>query len=281
MKIMNTSEGINETVRSSQGLVARIQKRSKMSSFGTDYAEIYDILYRDKDYEAEASYVLDLLGMSGREKGGSILEIGCGTGGHAKYLSAASTDYVGMDLSPFMVELAHKKLPNLRFVIDDLTRAEKIGDFDCCIGLFHAFGYLTSLEKVESALRAIKLNLKKKGIFLFDIWNGLSVISSPPQPAIRKVESDSGLRIIRYSNPMVDFNSNLVTIKFDLLLTKNDRIISTFQEDHVMRFYYPSEISYVLGKNGFRLLSIRPFMKLEGEVTPSDKGMAVVCESIP
>ena len=46
------------------------------------YARYYDLLYRDKDYAAEAAYVSKLLGRYG-DHAASILDIGCGTGLHA------------------------------------------------------------------------------------------------------------------------------------------------------------------------------------------------------
>ena len=52
-----------------------------MDAFGA-YARYYDLLYRDKDYPAEARYLHELIQ---RHAPGaqSILDLGCGTGAHA------------------------------------------------------------------------------------------------------------------------------------------------------------------------------------------------------
>jgi ubiquinone/menaquinone biosynthesis C-methylase UbiE len=47
-----------------------------------DYAHYYDLLYRDKDYAAEAEYVVGLI-RKFHPSARSILELGSGTGIHA------------------------------------------------------------------------------------------------------------------------------------------------------------------------------------------------------
>ena len=49
------------------------------------YALCYDLLYRDKDYAAEAGYVGRMI-RSATPAARSVLEFGCGTGRHARLL---------------------------------------------------------------------------------------------------------------------------------------------------------------------------------------------------
>jgi len=51
-----------------------------------NYARYYDLLYHDKDYNAEAKFVHQLLQIHAPETR-SILELGCGTGSHAVLLA--------------------------------------------------------------------------------------------------------------------------------------------------------------------------------------------------
>ena len=48
-----------------------------------DYANMYDLFYKDKDYSAECHYVINLINKYSESPISSILDIGCGTGGHA------------------------------------------------------------------------------------------------------------------------------------------------------------------------------------------------------
>jgi methylase of polypeptide subunit release factors len=66
-----------------------------MSVFGA-YARYYDLLYRDKDYAAEAQYVHRLI-QSHALGARSILELGCGTGAHAVLLAGEGYRIHGVD----------------------------------------------------------------------------------------------------------------------------------------------------------------------------------------
>jgi predicted TPR repeat methyltransferase len=54
--------------------------------FSKAYARIYDLLYAEKDYEAE-SRLLDELFRAWKGGVRSVLDLGCGTGGHAARLA--------------------------------------------------------------------------------------------------------------------------------------------------------------------------------------------------
>jgi SAM-dependent methyltransferase len=249
-------------------------------SFGPEYARIYDLLYKDKNYSGEAEYILALLKQYSSKNIDSVLEVGCGTGGHAPFFSKGGMRYQGVDRSTFMVDLAKAKYPGLDFHVSDVTKMGKTGHFDCCVSLFHSFGYISDLDHVELALGRIRANLNPSGIFIFDAWNGLSVLASPPAPTFRKVQTDDGREVLRYSESTVDWESNLVTIKFEVFELEGQKIGARFQENHVMRYYFPGEISYILQKNGFKQLAVLPFMKLAGTATSSDRGIVIVSKLV-
>ena len=78
-------------------------------SFG-HYARYYDLLNRGKDYAAEAKLVDGLLRSAGAEQG-ALLDIGCGTGAHAREFAAVGWKVTGVDLSADMIALAKAKTP--------------------------------------------------------------------------------------------------------------------------------------------------------------------------
>jgi len=54
------------------------------------YASSYDGLYRDKDYEAECDFLEQIFARYARAPIRTILDLGCGTGGHALALTGGA-----------------------------------------------------------------------------------------------------------------------------------------------------------------------------------------------
>ena len=70
-----------------------------------DNAELYDLIYHSKDYEAESRKLYEVLQAEGVPEGATVLEAACGTGAYLEHLRHRY-DVSGFDLSPQMVELA-------------------------------------------------------------------------------------------------------------------------------------------------------------------------------
>jgi len=51
------------------------------------YSHYYDLIYQDKDYEEECDFVKAIFSQYSREPVTRILDVGCGTGGHALLLA--------------------------------------------------------------------------------------------------------------------------------------------------------------------------------------------------
>jgi predicted TPR repeat methyltransferase len=80
--------------------------------FDDAYGRYYDLLYRDKDYAAESEYVASHI-RKHVPRAKRILELGCGTGGHAVLLAAMGFDVHGVDLSEAMLGRANARKASL------------------------------------------------------------------------------------------------------------------------------------------------------------------------
>jgi predicted TPR repeat methyltransferase len=66
----------------------------KMKVF-KDYADFYDSLYEDKNYQEECNFVKHVFETYSEKKVNSILDLGCGTGSHVlKSWGPEKTDYI-------------------------------------------------------------------------------------------------------------------------------------------------------------------------------------------
>jgi SAM-dependent methyltransferase len=223
------------------------------------YAAYYDLLYRDKDYAAEAAYIESLLGS--RASGGKrLLELGCGTGGHAVELARRGFSVHGIDLSMQMVERAVRRLEEcpslaqyLHFEQGDIRSARCALRFDAVISLFHVMSYQTSNQDLRAAIATARAHLDPGGVFLFDFWYGPAVLSDRPK-ALSKQVSDEVIEVTRRTTPTMLVNENCVDVHFDVDITARaggER--RQLAEDHRMRYLFLPEIEGLLGLGGFRL----------------------------
>src|SRR3989304_4338464 len=125
--------------------------------FGSVYADAYDHIYRDKDYDEECRLLKRLFGEYAAKPVRRILDLGCGTGNHAIRLAADGYDVGGVDLSRDMLRIAEQKAQergvSLRWHqadIRDLSLGEK---FDAVLMMFAVLGYQLENADVLGALR--------------------------------------------------------------------------------------------------------------------------------
>ncbi len=252
-----------------------------MSVFNKHYAEFYDHLYHDKDYEKECDFIETAFNKYGcRVK--TILDLGCGTGGHALILNERGYHIVGVDRSREMIRLARRKLkdkkkkPTVEFIQGDITDINLNQKFDAVISMFAVMGYQTANPALAGACSVAASHLATGGLFIFDCWYGPAVLTEKPGMRIREAVSNDHEKIIRFTEPVIDTFAHTVETRFKAWKIKGNRLISETRESHLMRFLFPQEIRYYLETAGFRDIRLCPFLELEKQLTEHDWNMAVI-----
>jgi len=140
-----------------------------MSVFKKKYAEIYDLVYQDKDYESEIKFLEQILEKYNVK---TILDIGCGTGRHSVILSQDGYDVLGIDKSIDMIKIARKKTKDssLRFKHCSILKFKKQEFFDACLCLFDTMGYLKQKD-IPVFFKIVSEHLQRNGLFIFDYWD--------------------------------------------------------------------------------------------------------------
>ena len=101
-----------------------------------------------------------------KEQGGSVLEVGCGTGRVTLQLAQEGVSIVGMDLSPAMLKIAHQKsesLQNVRWVEGDMMSFDLGEYFDLIIIPGHSFQFMLAPEDQLACLHCIRHHLAPSG----------------------------------------------------------------------------------------------------------------------
>lgn len=231
------------------------------------YSRYYDLLYRDKDYAGEAAYVRGLLE---RHAPGArrIIEIGCGTGGHACELAALGLEVFGVDMSDGMLEAAEMKRTalapavanRLRFTHGD-ARSVRLGEkADAVISLFHVMSYQSSDADLSAAFVSAREHLQPGGVFVFDCWYGPAVLTERPTVAVKLLD-DVETSIKRVAEPVMHLAENVVDVNYTVFVHDRKTAESeTLHETHRMRYLFTPEIEVLLAANGMKLVAAYEWM---------------------
>lgn len=224
------------------------------------YSRYYDLLYLDKNYLKESQYVVDLVNeYSINSK--DLLDLGCGSGGHATFLSKSGFSITGVEKSRALIDIAiNKKINNFRIVEGDIIDFKINKKFDVALSLFHVISYITTTNDILKCFKNVYDHLKPGGIFIFDVWNTPGVYSEMPTVKIKKM-ADSEIEVTRIATPEVLPNDNIVNVVFELFIKeKRSGLISNNVEIHPMRHFSISEIDFFANSCGLKLMHFEEYL---------------------
>ncbi len=245
------------------------------------YAQYYNILYKEKGYQGEVDYVDRLIRQYSKKHNKTLLDIGCGTGNHDFWFSKKGYKVVGIDKSSEMISIAkNQKLPKTRvqFYTADACSFVLKRKFDIAVSLFHVMSYLTTNEVAINSLRNVYKHLKKDGLFIFDFWYGPAVLTQGPSLIIKKLkEGESSIK--RTAIPKINFNDNIVDIHYRIEIKNNrNNFKKAFTERHVMRYFFLPELYLMLEMTGFKVLNCLEWMSLEKDASESSWSGVIIAK---
>jgi SAM-dependent methyltransferase len=254
--------------------------------FGHIYADQYDVLYLDKDYEAEC----DRLETVFRKSGGihRILDLGCGTGNHTIRLAKRGYHLIGVDRSESMLAQARAKSlahaqngspASSTFYNGDIRNLELGQTFDAVLMMFAVLGYQLANDDVIAAMRTVHRHLRPGGIFIFDFWYGPSVLTIRPTDKIKVVPTDKG-EVVRVASSELNIREQLCTVKYRVWHIAGQRLVGHDEEVHQMRYFFPQELAFYLECSGLTLVDLTAFDNLDEPATADTWNVLGVAKKI-
>ena len=136
------------------------------------FAELYDELMNDVDYEGWADYYVRLLSIYG-VRGGKICECACGTGALTIPLFRRGYQMTGVDASQEMLWQAAQKTRKqgiaIPYVRQDMRALNLHRPMDAVLATCDGVNYLLTEEDLKSFFRAAYRAVRPGGAFLFDV----------------------------------------------------------------------------------------------------------------
>lgn len=138
----------------------------------TVFAESYDALMENVDYDACAAFLCKTLRRYGIADG-LLLDLACGTGSVSVRLSQAGYEVIGTDASPDMLAIAQQKAQeagrDVLFLCQDMRALDLYGTVRAAVCTLDGLNHLPDLDAVRETLRRVALFLEPGGLFLFDV----------------------------------------------------------------------------------------------------------------
>jgi len=177
-------------------------------------AEYYDLIYAAfKDYAAEMAQVSSLLRRLNPDCR-TVLDIGCGTGEHARLLTDQGFAVDGLDIETAFVRIASAKNPAGRFVVADMSDFQLPNRYDALLCLFSSIAYLRTLERVTRALACFRDHLAPGGVALVEPWFPPGVLEANRE--FTHSGETQGVKVSRHSRTEIDGTLSRLLFEYEI-----------------------------------------------------------------
>ncbi len=225
-------------------------------------ARLYDqvIPYRDRP---DVDFFVD----AAIQSGGSVLEVGCGTGRVLIPTAREGIPITGLDLSEHMLDTCRHKLKEEPQEVQDRAiliqgdmRVFSLGKtFSLVTTPFRPFQHLLTVEDQLSCLTSIRQHLEPGGVLILDIFNpSLKGLSADNLGAEAGAEPEfttrDGTKVLRFNktNQRDHFNQ-VIDVELIYYLThpdgREERLVHAFHLRYLFRF----EAEHLLSRCGFEV----------------------------
>ena len=106
------------------------------------------------------------------KKNDKILDVGCGNGRLLEIIGKKEIDYLGVDSSQELINIARQRFPRNKFAVGDILDLGQIKDIDFnyvfCVAVFH---HLPGRDLRIKALKQLKNKVSPDGRIILTVWN--------------------------------------------------------------------------------------------------------------
>lgn len=239
------------------------------------FAEVYDFLMRDVDYNGWVNYIEKIF----RKKNfnpHTILEIACGTGNITNKLAKRGYDVVGIDKSTEMLTFAKNKAYDLgadvKYLNQDMRELDYNKNVDSILCLCDGINYILEKQELMTVLKKVYSLLKEGGLFIFDIssYYKLSQILGS------NIYAENFENVSYIWENYFDEEESICELNLTIFKRKN-KLFERYQECHYQRAYKTEEILNALKKSGFKNISCYKSFTFE-DINYEDNRLNFVCE---
>jgi SAM-dependent methyltransferase len=243
------------------------------------HAGFYDLFYSNKPYRDEAQFVHDRIVEHSGFQPRRLLELACGTGGHAVYLAKLGYEVTATDYSRDMLAEARKKAEREHISIEfrelDMRKMPK-GErpYDVAICLFDSIGYVQTDESLDAVFYGVNKNLRPGGLFVFEFWHAPPMVNSFDPVRVRRFPIEGG-KVVRIAETSLEPERSLAKVTYTIFELRNDGKYKELLETQRNRYFTVDEISARAPHYGFQVSAFYAGFQTDAPV--SDETWHILC----
>ncbi len=202
-----------------------------------------------------------------REFGGSVLELGCGTGRVSIPIARAGVPVVGLDVSAAMLNVFRLKLAaeppdvagRVRIVRSDMRRFRLAEKFPLITAPFRSFQHLLTVEEQKACMRNVRSHLAEWGRFVLDVSAPSFELLASQRVGETFEDADftdpaTGDRIIRlWRYVEIRRAEQINVVEFEYRRVSPDGTTRSNRHRISIRYFFRYEIEHLLEACGFRI----------------------------
>ncbi len=217
-----------------------------------------------KRIRREAPFLMEVLEKAPTR---SVIDLGCGTGEHCRFLAGKGFAAVGLDRSESMLAKAQEQPlpPNLRFVLAELQQVREAvkTQFGAAISLGNTLVHLTRRQDLKEAFASLVQVLEPRGLFLFQILNYERIFEKNIRhlPLNFRQEDDGEIIFVRLMELLEEGRIRFcpTTLKYNPQVDPPVQVVRTRMTE--IRGWRREDLTPLLQSAGFSILSIHGDMK--------------------
>ncbi|MFX1572310.1 MAG: class I SAM-dependent DNA methyltransferase [Promethearchaeota archaeon] len=195
-------------------------------------AKYYDLIYSWKDYKQEVNSIKSLIKKYKNSDGNELLDVGCGTGKHLKYLKL-DFSCIGIDINIEMLKIARDNIKDVIFTQADMITMDLNKKFDIIISLFSSIGHVKTYNNLKQTILNFSRHLKKGGVVVIEPWLTKSTYDVG-RPGMTTYETED-IKIARLNTTKLE--NDLSILEMHYLIAERNKDIEYFSERHEMGLF--------------------------------------------
>ena len=224
------------------------------------FSGYYDALMQNVGYKERCNYIMEVFERLGHDMGLS-LDLACGTGSLTVELKKRGVDVYGIDASYDMLSHAREKAEendvDILFLCQKMQAIDLYGTIDTCVCTLDSINHLTKETDVQKTFDRVSFFMNQGGYFLFD---ANTIYKHEKVLADNTFVYDTDDVFCVWQNTLRE--NNVVDIELDFF-EREDRVYYRTEEKFSERAYSTEEMSAMLEKAGFEVVSIYGDMTFE------------------